>query len=551
MTARIAADYVIVGAGSAGCVLANRLSANPSNRVLLLEAGHDDRPLRRPSQFLSNLNIQIPAGWTRLLADPAVNWNFLSAPEPGVGGRVLALPRGKVLGGSSAINGMVYMRGLPSDYETWRQLGCTGWGWDDVLPIFKRMEHAPFGDPAVRGRGGPLRIRKAEDCGATMDALIKATLEAGLSQTDDYNGLTPDGVTNAQQNSYRGVRASAAAAYLHPVSNRKNLRIETGALVSRVMIEDGRAVGVEFERNGVVTRVDAAAEVILCGGAFNSPVLLELSGIGSGQRLQDLGIPVVADRPSVGENLQDHYLVSVSARLKDGTQSLNGSSAGWPLAKAFAEYALLRRGLLASASCTINGYARTRPDVDIPDMQLMSSAGTVDLAATMSTGAVTLDSKPGLTIGGWVLRPESRGFCHASSASPSAAPAIQMNFLSTPADELDVVNMMRVIRSMFRQPSMVEMVEHELGPIRDIPEDDIGALIRICREIGTSGYHPVGTCRMGGDDESVVDPQLKVRGITGLRVADASVMPRLTSGNTNAPTMMIGEMASDLILKSA
>ena len=384
-----------------------------------------------------------------------------------------------------------------------------------------------------------------------MDAVIRATWEAGLSQTDDYNGPAPDGVTHCQQNSSRGVRASAAAAYLHPVAKRKNLRIETDALVSRVIIEDGRAVGVEFTRNGGVIRVDAAAEVILCGGAFNSPVLLEMSGIGSGQRLQDLGIPVLADRRAVGENLQDHYLVTISARLKDGTHSLNGTSTGWRLAKAFAQYALLRRGLLASASCTVNGYARTRPGLEVPDMQLMSSAATVDLAATEATGTVTLDSKPGMTIGSWVLRPESRGFCHATGTAPSAAPAIQMNYLSTPADELDVVNMMRVMRGMLRQPSLAALVEHEIGPIRDVPENDTGTLIRICREIGTSAYHPVGTCRMGGDDESVVDAQLKVRGITGLRIADASVMPRLTSGNTNAPTMMIAEMASDLILKSA
>ncbi|MEP7351477.1 MAG: GMC family oxidoreductase N-terminal domain-containing protein, partial [Sphingorhabdus sp.] len=496
MEATISADYVIVGAGSAGCVLANRLSARPGQRVVLLEAGHDDRPLRKPSQFMSNLNIHIPAGWAKLNGDPAVNWNYQSLPEPGVGGRIIQVPRGKVLGGSSSINGLVYVRGFPSDYDTWRQLGCTGWGWSDLLPIFMGMEDAAFGDPSLRGRGGPIKVTKVEDYLSTIDDMIQATREAGFPETDDYNGSAQEGVTYCQQNSATGVRLSAARAYLHPVASRKNLRVETGALVTRVIIENGRATGVEFTRNGEIVRVNANAEVILCGGSINSPVLLERSGIGDGQRLQDLGIPVAADRREVGENLQDHYLMAVSARLKDGTPSVNGTAAGWPLVKSIARYLLSRKGLLASSSCTINGFVRSRPDVDIPDIQLMGAAATVDRYATAANSAIMLDEFPGLTLGGWVLRPESRGSCHASAAAPSAAPAIQFNYLSTPADVIDAVNLLRVIHKVLRQPSLASLMESENLPAWDAP-DDFETLAAMCRDIGGSGDHPVGTCRMG------------------------------------------------------
>ena len=341
---------------------------------------------------------------------------------------------------------------------------------------------------------------------------------------------------------------SAAAAYLHPVANRQNLQIETGALVTRVIIEDGRATGVEFTRDGLLMRVEARAEVILCGGSVASPVLLERSGIGAGQHLQDLGIAVVADRREVGENLQDHYLMSASARLKAGTPSMNGTAAGWPLLKSIAEYVLSRKGLLSSASCSVTGFIRSRPEVEIPDLQLLAAAATIDRNASAAKNAIMLDEFPGLTIGGWVLRPESRGSCHASSAAPSAAPAIQFNYLSTQADVIDAVNLLRAFRNMFRQPSLAALVEYENPPFRDA-SDDFDTLAELSREIGCSGDHPIGTCRMGGHEQSVVDPQLRVRGVSGLRVADASVMPQLISGNTNAACMMIGEMASNFILK--
>jgi choline dehydrogenase len=538
------ADYVIIGAGSAGCVLANRLTADGSARVALIEAGGDDRPLHNPSQFMSNINIHLPAGFTRMLSDPKVNWNYQTEPDAHTNGRRHAFPRGRVLGGSSSINGMLYVRGLPEDYDGWRQLGCEGWAWSDVEPIFRRFERQHDGE--TEPKEGVLDVSDVPMRHFMLDTIVAAFEQAGAPRSDDLNGTTREGVSRVRLNARRGLRRSAAATYLRPAMKRANLDVITRALVSRILFEGRRAVGVEYVRAGVTRVVRARREVILSAGAINSPQLLELSGIGQGERLRALGIDVVAESPRVGENLQDHFAAMVRARLKPGSPSFNAMSRGIGLAGQMLRYAFTRSGVLALGGSNLTAFLKSDPALDLPDLQFFASPATVDFRALVERGAMTMEREPGLTIGGYVMRPRSRGTVHAVAPDFRTYPAIAPHFLEDPADQRAIVGGLKWARRVMRQPALAPYFDHELTPGDAADGDE--ALLAFARAAGSTGYHQSGTCAMGPGPGAVVDPQLRTNGVAGLRVVDASVMPNVVSGNTHAATVMIAEKASDLIL---
>ena len=528
-------DFIIIGAGSAGCVLANRLSAKPSHRVLLLEAGPADN-----SPF-----IHIPAGFAKTLKDRRINWLYETEFDPGTGGRRHVWPRGKVLGGSSAINGMLYVRGQRQDYDLWRQLGNAGWGWDEVLPYFKKSEDQSRGASAAHGTGGPLHVSDNTYHTPVSDALIQAGLEAGIEGKDDPNDGDQGGIGYTQLTVKRGLRVSSATAYLRAAARRPNLHIETGAMAKRILFKNARAVGVEYVQGDQTLQALAGREVILSGGAVNSPQLLQLSGIGPVNILKDKGIDVVHAAPGVGENLQDHMIVGVQYRVQNAA-TVNELSRGLPLAKEIMKWLINRRGLLSISPSQVDGYAKSRPDLATPDIQFLIVPATVDGRKMAREGKFELEKDPGVTIGSVNLRPESRGSIHIKTSNFLDAPAIKPNYLDAPADHHVAVEGLKWARRIADQAAFSPYRGPETIPGPKVTSDE--DLLAYARQSGSTIYHPVGTCKMGADAMSVVDETLCVHGTQHLRVVDASIMPRLVSGNTNAPTIMIAEKAADMIL---
>ena len=533
-------DYIIIGAGSAGCVLANRLSANPATRVLLLEAGGTD----------TSPWIHIPAGYSHTIKDPKINWLYKTEPTPGTNDRVHVWPRGKVLGGSSSINGLLYIRGQHQDYDDWRQIGNSGWGWDDVLPYFKKSENQQHGANAFHGSEGPVTVSDATESNPISDCVVEAGMQAGLPKNPDPNGVSQEGIGYYQLTVKRGKRVSAAAAYLHPVMKRQNLFVETRALATRIIFRGRRAIGVSYRQDGQDLEARAGKEVILCGGSVNSPQLLQLSGIGAGEHLRSLGIETVHHLPGVGENLQDHFIAGLLYRVI-AKGSLNERSRGWPLVKEIAKWVVTRKGLLTMSPAHVFAFAKSRPDLETPDIQFCILPGTLDSDKFLSEGKFELERDPGLTLAPIVLRPESRGSIRISSPSPEDHPLIEPNYLDSPRDQQVIVAGLKWGRTIANQSALDTVLGHEISPGPEAKTDE--DLLEFARNAGSTIYHPVGTCSMGpsSDPMAVVDAELRVHAMSHLRVVDASVMPRIVSGNTDAPTIMIAEKAADMILKTA
>jgi choline dehydrogenase len=528
-----ACDFIIVGAGSAGAVLANRLSASGRFSVLLLEAGGADR-----SPW-----IHIPIGYAKHFTNRRYNWMYETEPEPELNGRRIYQPRGKVLGGSSSINGLIYIRGQPEDFDLWRQLGNPGWSWADVLPLFKRAEDQENGADDFHGVGGPLAVSNPREPHELCDAFIRAGQQAGLPFNPDFNGASQEGIGYFQTTSRNGWRCSTAVAYLKPARHRPNLRIVTGALVHRIVLEGRRASGVEFLHEGRMKRATAGREVILAAGAINSPQLLELSGIGAARRLQDLGIAVTHDLPAVGENLQDHYQVRMVFRSRKPVTLNDQYNNLFRRAGIGLRYALQRKGPLAVSAGYATAFFRSRPEIATPDIEVHFIIFSTDKMGQ------ALHRFSGFTASICHLRPEARGSIHLKSADPQAAPAIRVNYLAAEEDRRANVAGLRTLRAIMNEPAMADYLDEELEPGPAIASDE--DLLTYARAKGSTIYHPVGTCRMGSDPAAVVTPDLKVNGIAGLRVADGAIMPRLISGNCNAAIIMIGEKASDLVLAEA
>ncbi len=526
-------DYVIVGAGSAGCVLANRLSANGRYTVLLLEAGPPDR----------NPWIHVPIGYGKLFAQPKVNWMYQSEPEPELNDRRIFTPRGKVLGGSSSINGLVYIRGQTEDFDEWARLGNAGWSFEEVLPYFRKSEAFQKGASEFHGGDGPLSVSELPDRHVLCDAFIEAAESIGIPRNDDFNARAQEGAGYYHVTARNGRRSSSAVAYLRPARRRTNLRVLAEAMVTRIGFEQQCARTVEYRRNGRSFSVRAEKEVLLCGGSINSPQLLQLSGVGPRQLLERYGIPVVAEAPGVGEGLQDHFYVRTVWRcsqpitINDALRSLSGRIATG------LRYALFRRGPLTVSGGYAGAFARSRPDVSRPDVQFYLINFSTDKMGTK------LHAFPAFTVSMSPLRPESRGTVRIRSADAFESPAIQYNYLSTDSDKRVTVDGLKRLHALMSAPAMRPYVLERHAPApREFSDDD---WLRYARDVGGTVYHPTTTCRMGHDRQAVVDQRLRVHGVRGLRVVDASVMPNVVSGNSNAAVIMIAEKAADLILSDA
>ncbi|MGN6304079.1 MAG: GMC family oxidoreductase [Mesorhizobium sp.] len=531
-------DFIVVGSGSAGSVLAERLSASGRFSVLVLEAGGSDR----------RFYVQMPLGYGKCFFDPAVNWNYKTEPDPGLAGNADHWPRGKVLGGSSSINAMVWIRGAREDYEDWAAEGNPGWGWADVLPAFKAIEDNAAGADAWRGAGGPVHVTH---CESTVHPLTKRYLaaaeQAGLPLNPDFNGAAQEGVGVYQINTRDGRRMSAARAFLRPAMKRRNVRVETNALATKILFEGKRAVGIEYEQNGRTHTAHAGREVILAAGSINSPQLLQLSGVGPGALLQGLGIPVVHANANVGANLQDH--VGINYTFKGRTATLNQLlRPWWGKALIGAQYLLLRSGPLSLSMNNAGGFFRTDPGQTRPNMQLYFQAFSTVIPKNGERPILSPDPWPGFSIGLSNCRPSSRGEIMIRTNNPRDYPKIVANALSTNSDVEEMLAAVKFVRSIAAMPAMAEYILEEILPGPSVTSDD--DLIQDFRKRSGTVYHPVSTCRMGPDaGRAVVDARLRVHGLEGLRVIDASVFPGNITGNTNAPTIMVGWKGAEMVLE--
>ncbi len=530
------ADYVIVGAGSAGCVLANRLTEDPAVRVVLIEAGGKDwNPL-----------IHIPVGFMKLLDHKQLTWGFKAEADPGTNGRAIVYPRGRVLGGSSSINGLIYIRGQPEDFDHWAQLGNRGWSWDDVLPYFKQAENWQGEDAEIHGTRGFLTTSPMSERPAACQAIVAAAQELGLEYRPDVNNLPPgagDSIGWCQQTRGGRRRASAARTYLRPAAKRPNLQIVTKALVHRVLFDGRRAVGIEFSRQSGVERADAAREVILAAGAVGSPHLLQLSGVGGPEVLAKAGIAVHHALPGVGQNFQDHYIARMSAEVR-GVETLNERGRGLSFANEVLRYVTTGTGMLTYSASLCAASVKVLEESATPDVQVVFAP------ASYKPGLIRkLDDKPGITGGPWQMRPLSRGYVLVRSPDPHEQPAINPRYLAEEADRRAIVGGLKFVRRLFAAPALAKHVVAETMPGADVQSDD--ELLDYARANGSTVYHASCSCMMGPNPNCVVDGELRVHGLDGLRVIDASVMPAVTSTNTNAPTIMIAEKGAAMIKAAA
>lgn len=528
-------DYIVVGAGSAGCVLTHRLSENGSNRVLTLEAGDRDK----------SFMIHMPLGVGQVWHDPKFNWSYESEPEPHADNRCLFHPRGKVLGGSSSINMMAYVRGNHADYDRWRQKGMAGWSFDDVLPYFKRAEAFQDGDDPYHGSDGPWKIRTTDVQDPIFDTFFEAIDQAGYQKAPDYNGAAQEGFARLQVNAVNGRRQSAAVAYLRPAMQRSNVEVQVRAHVNRVIVENGRAVGIEYAQDGRVHTVRAEKEVILAGGAINSPQVLMLSGIGPGDHLSEMGIDVVHELPGVGQDLQDHPAIGIEYNYKGNSQFHKDLRLD-RLTFHVARVKLFGTGMAASPPSSLTGYVKSRPDLEIPDIQMFFRP--MSMSAKQWFPGIMPGAEQTYAFRACHLRPESRGKVWLRSTDPQDPVRILNNFLSTEEDRRVLRESFRIMRKIGTQPAFDGTRGDEFAPGPGVSEQDDAAIDAYVRETLSTVFHPTSTCRMGIDDRAVVDGDLKVRGIEALRVADASIMPDIVGGNLNATVIMMAEKASDIIL---